>query len=131
MTKGEKARFATKVQALVKAEQNASQLRGIRNETIVARTTAFRKGTTSREAGNIHEHIVRIDEAIGGADQNVEAAGKQVDVARGKLVERRRDQKAVELLRDRRFRSWLKDYYRDKGKTLDDIATIKYVKKEE
>jgi flagellar export protein FliJ len=131
LTEGEKTRFAVKVQALVRAEEDASRLRGVRNQTIVARMSAFREGITSREAANLHEHIVRINEAIGVADVSVESATGAVDIAREKLVERRRDEKAVELLKKRRFQAWERDYYRDEGKTLDDIATIRHARASE
>ena len=128
MTEGEKAIFATKVKGLVNAEETASQLRGLRNETLLVRLRAFENGLTAREAGNLHEHIVRINETIEHADQDVGKARVMVDKARVKLVERRRDERAVELLRQRRFQTWLRDYYRDEGKTLDDIGTIRHVR---
>jgi flagellar protein FliJ len=128
MTEGEKAHFAARVKELVGAEENASALRGVRNETLVARLKAFEDGLTAREAGNLHEHIVRINEAIGQADQEIDLARDKVDKARVKLVERRRDERAVELLRERRFSAWEKDYYRDEGKTLDDIGNLRHVR---
>jgi flagellar protein FliJ len=128
LTEGEKAQFAVKVRALMNAEENASVLRGFRNETLLARMKAFENGLTAREAGNLHEHIVRINETIDHADRDVEAATVQVDKARVKLVERRRDERAVELLREKRFQAWTEDYYRDEGKTLDDIGTIRHAR---
>jgi flagellar protein FliJ len=129
LTEGEKAQFGLKVRELTKAEQNASELRGIRNQALVVRLESYEKGITSPEASNLHEHIKRIDETIEVAQKKVENAKQNVEVARVKLVERRRDQKAVELVKDRRFKAWQKDYYRDEGKTLDDIATIRHVHK--
>jgi flagellar protein FliJ len=125
LTEGEKARFGIKVRELVKAEENASELRGIRNQALVVRLRTYEDGTTSQEASNLHEHIKRIDETIDVAEKKVENAKQNVEVARKKLVERRRDQKAVELVKDARFKAWQKDYYREEGKTLDDIATIR------
>jgi flagellar protein FliJ len=124
----EKAAFGLKVQTLTKAEEDAWLLRGIRNETLIARLRAYQEGITAKEASNLHEHIVRIDETIDNADQKVEKAKREVDAARDELVERRRDERAVELLKARRFKGWLKEYYRDEGKTLDDIATIRHTR---
>jgi flagellar export protein FliJ len=131
LTESEKARFAVKVNALVGCEEQAGRLRGIRNQTLVARMRAFQIGLTAREAANLHEHIVRIGEAIDHADGDVDKARDQVDKARVKLVERKRDQRAIELLRERRFQTWMRDYYRDEGKVLDDIGTIRHVRTSE
>jgi flagellar export protein FliJ len=128
LTGSEKARFAARVQALTRAQDNASTLKGIRNETILTRLRAFESGLTAREASNLHEHIVRIDESIDKADQDVADAGHQVDKARVNLVERRRDERAVELLRKRRFQTWLRDYHRDEGKTLDDVGMMRHLR---
>jgi len=128
LTEGEKTRFALRVQELTRAQENASLLKGIRNETIVARLRVFESGLTAREASNLHEHIVRIDESIEKADQHVMDSSHHVNKAREKLVERRRDERAVELLRKRRHQTWLRDYYRDEGKTLDDIGTIRHLR---
>ena len=131
LTEAEKAHFATKVAAVLRAEEHASRLRGIRNETLIARIRALQYGTTATEVSNIHEHLIKVDEALGNALEKVEKTKFEMEQARQKLVERRRDQRAIELIKDRRFSSWLRDYYREEGKILDDIATIRYLRKQE
>lgn len=128
LTEAEKSHFGRKVSELRRAQDNASVLRGIRNETQLTRMQSLRHGIPAREACNLHEHLLRIEEAIDSADKKVEAAELEVDRAREKLVERRRDERVVELLRDRRHAAWLLDYYRDEGKVLDDIATIRHAR---
>ncbi len=131
LTERERIRFAGKVGALVRTENQAVELRGIRNANLVARLRALGIGVAAQQVINLHEQILRIDEAIGQADQNIETAKEDVEKARGELVERMRDERAIEILRERRWERWLRDYYRDESKTLDDIATIRHVRKAE
>jgi flagellar export protein FliJ len=125
----ERVRFATKVGALVRAEEHASELRGIRNATLIARLRALEYGLKAQEVRNLHEHLLRVGEAIDSADNDIGKAKENVDKARGELVERMRDEKAIEKLRERRWKTWLRDYYRDESRTLDDIATIRHVRR--
>jgi flagellar export protein FliJ len=125
----ERVRFATKVGALVRAEEHASELRGIRNATLIARLRALEYGLKAQEVRNLHEHLLRVGEAIDSADNDIVKAKENIDKARGELVERMRDEKAIEKLRERRWKTWLRDYYRDESRTLDDIATIRHVRR--
>lgn len=98
------------------------------NSTKIEHQRSLETGTTTREIVNLHEHIVRISEAIDLADEEIEKARVEVDKARDKLVIRRRDERAIEIYRKRRFNAWLQDYYRDENRTLDDLATIRHVR---
>lgn len=129
LTARERARLAHRVGMLTRAETHSAELRGIRNASLVARLRALETGLTAREASNLHEHLVRIGEAIDTADSDVESARKEVDKARENLVERRRDERVIELYRKRQWQAWLKDYYRDESKILDDSGTIRHVRR--
>jgi len=124
----ERVRFATKVMALVQAENRASELRGIRNATFIARLRTLEHGTKALEILNLHEHLLRIGDAIDVADKEIVKAKDNVEKARGELVERMRDEKVIEMLKARRWKTWLRDYYRDESKTLDDIATLRHAR---
>lgn len=127
LTEAEKVRFAAKIAALNRAREKAINLRRIRNQLLISRLRAFQSGLTAREAANLHEHIVRISDAISAADREVEIAEAEVNKARDRLVEKRREERAIELLRKRRYQSWIRDFNRDETKTLDDVATIRHV----
>jgi flagellar FliJ protein len=131
LTNRERISLAQAVGVLTRAEDHASDMRGVRNETLLLRIRALETGLTAKEMENLHHHVLRIDEAIDQAEDDIEKAREDMEDARGKLVERRRDERAIELHRDRRFKAWLKDYYRDEGRTLDDLATIRHVRREE
>jgi len=131
LTNRERISLAQAVGILTRAEDHATDMRVVRNETLLRRLRALEAGLTVREIENLHHHVLRIDEAIDSAEDDIEKAREEVEKARGKLVERRRDERAIELHRDRRFKAWLKDYYRDESRTLDDLATIRHVRREE
>ena len=131
LTNRERISLAQAVGIQTRAEDHASDMRGVRNETLLRRLRALEAGLTVKEIENLHYHMLRIDEAIDQAEDDIDKARGQVEKARGKLVERRRDERAIELHRDRRFKAWLKDYYRDESRTLDDLATIRHVRREE
>jgi flagellar export protein FliJ len=80
------------------------------------------------QAVNLHEHLLRIDETVRFANEKTEKARIEVSAATEKLVEKRKEEEILKTLRKRRFDAWTRDYYRDEGKTLDDIATVKYLK---
>ncbi len=129
LTQRERVRLARRAAALAAAEDNASRLRGVRNATKIEHIRALKEGTTSRQVSNLLEHLVRVGEAIEHADEGVHTAEGEVEKARTKVVERRRDQKAIEMHRERRFKTWLRDYYRDETRILDDLATIQHVRR--
>jgi len=131
LTGRERISLAQAVGILTRAEDHASDMRGVRNETLLRRIRGLETGLTSREMENLHHHVLRIDEAIEHAEDDIEKAKDGVEKAREKLVERRRDERAIELHRERRFKAWLKDYYRDESRILDDLATIRHVRREE
>ena len=122
--------LAQTIGVLTLAEQKAVELRGIRNATMLNRMRSLEDGVTAREVGNLHHHILRIEEAIDQADEHIALAQVEVEKSRVKLVERRRDEKAIELHRNRRWQAWLRDYYRDENRTLDDLATIRHVRQD-
>ena len=128
LARRERIGLAQAVGILTRAEEHASDMRGVRNETLLRRLRALETGLTAREVGNLHHHVLRIDEAVGHAEKNIEGAKVDVGKARDKLIERRRDERAIELHRDRRFQAWLKDYYRDENRILDDLATIRHIR---
>jgi flagellar protein FliJ len=129
LTQSQRVHLARKIGVLSLAEQKAVELRGIRNATLVNRLRSLEEGVMARDIGNIHQHVMRIEEAIGVADEDIEHAQVEVDESRTQLVERRRDEKAIELHRARRWQTWLRDYYRDENRTLDDLATIREARK--
>ena len=131
LTRRERIGLAQAVGVLTRTEERASEMRGVRNETLLRRLRALEVGLTAREVGNLHHHVLRIDEAIGQADRDIENAKVDVEQARGKLIERRRDERAIELHRNRRFQAWLKEYYRDENRILDDLATIRHIRQDE
>ena len=131
LTARERARLAQRVGVLARAQSRAGELRGIRNASLVARMRALEVGLTAREAANLHEHLCRVGEAIDQAEMKVEHARREVDKARDDLVERRRDERAIELLRKRRWQTWLREYHRDESRILDDLATIRHVRRVE
>jgi flagellar export protein FliJ len=124
----ERVRFAQKIGALTRAEQCAGELRGILNATKITRLRALELGMDAQEAANLHEHLVRVDEAIDHADGDVNKAKVVVDKGRKELVEKRRDERAIELYRERRLKVWTRDFHRDETRTLDDIGTIRHVR---
>ncbi len=128
LTSRERLIFGTKVGALVGAEEHASRMRGVRNATLLARLRALDRGLTSLEMRNLHEHVLRIDEAIVNADVGIIKAKDAVNKARGELTNRMKDEKVIENFRLRRWKAWLVDYYRDEGRILDDIATTRHVR---
>jgi flagellar export protein FliJ len=112
----------------VHAEEREQNLRNIRDETIESRIRAIQEGMSAREIGNLHEHLVRIDETIEHAGKEIVKAREETDKARVDLVEKRRDERAIELYRKRKHKVWLRDFYRDENRTLDDIGTILHVR---
>ena len=129
LTGRERISLANRVGILARAEDHASGLRGIRNAMLVQRLRALEYGLTAREVENLHEYVLRIDDAIGSAVGQIEKAREQVEVAREELVTRRRDERVIELHRERRWKTWLRDYYRDENRTLDDLATLRHVRR--
>lgn len=128
LSERERIRFADKVGTQVRAEEHEKNLKNVRDATKRIRIGKFQEGMTPVEIGNLHEHLVRIDETIDRAGTEVVKARNNTENARVDLVKRRRDQRTIELYRDRRWKAWLKDYYRDETRTLDDIATIRHVR---
>ena len=122
--------LAQRVGILTRAEERATELRGVRNATLISRLRALEIGLTSREMANLHHHMLRIKEAIDRADTDTRKARERVEKAREKLVERRRDERAIELHRQRRWQAWRMDYDREESRILDDLATIRHVRRE-
>ncbi|MFH1676917.1 MAG: flagellar FliJ family protein, partial [bacterium] len=100
-----------------------------RNNLVLYRMQGFGKGIMAGEAINLHEHLIRTGEAVGKAESKVEEKKGVVTGARKKLLEKRRDEIAIESLKKRRFQAWLKEYYRDESRQLDDIATVKHARR--
>lgn len=100
----------------------------MRDATIRIRLGKMQEGLTPVEIGNLHEHLVRIDETIDRAGNEIERARENTEKARIELVEKRRDERSIELYRERRHQAWLKEYNRDETRTLDDIGTIRHVR---
>ncbi len=113
---------------LARLEKQAGDLKGYLNTSKIQSVHALESGLTAREIGNLHENMLRTEEAIDGALEKVEQGKETVENARGELVEKRRDERAIELYRERRFKAWVKDYHRDESKTLDDLSTIRHVR---
>jgi flagellar protein FliJ len=128
MTERERTHFAEKVGIQVRAEQHENNLRDFRDATRRVRIGKLQEGMTPGEIGNLHEHLIRIDESIGHAGQEIARAKEATERVRVELVKKRRDERTIELHRERRWKSWLKDYHRDETRTLDDIATIRHVR---
>jgi len=128
LTQIERVGLARTVGELARAEEAAVSLRGNRNTVRVARLRAIEKGTTSSEVRNLHEHMLRIDEAIDKADEDVRLAGVEVEKAREKLVGKRKEERAIELHRERRWKVWLRDYYRDENRQMDDVGNTRHVR---
>ncbi len=128
LSERERTRFARKVGKQAHAEEREQNLRDIRDETIESRIKAIQEGMSAREIGNLHEHLVRIDETIEHAGAEIVKAREETDKARLDLVEKRRDERVIELYRKRKHKVWLRDYYRDENRTLDDIGTILHVR---
>jgi flagellar biosynthesis chaperone FliJ len=55
-------------------------------------------------------------------------ARENAEKVRVELVKKRRDERTIELFRERLWKTWLKEYYRDETRTLDDIGTIRHVR---
>lgn len=128
MTERERTRFAEKVGIQVRAEEHEKNLRNFRDATRQVRIGKLQEGMTPGEIGNLHEHLVRIDESIGHAGEEIAIARENAEKVRVELVKKRRDERTIELFRERRWKTWLKDYYRDETRTLDDIGTIRHVR---
>jgi len=124
----ERVTFSRKAGELARAQEHESELRNLREAMKVLRIHALSEGTTSTEVGNIHNHLLRIGDAIDSAAETVVNAEKDVEEARGELVEKMRDERAIELLKERRWKAWQKEYYRDEGRVLDDIANIRHAR---
>jgi len=124
----ERIRLAERVGALNREEEHKVRLQKVRNETLVRRLRALETGLTAREMGNLHYHLLRVEEAIDRTELNIRNAEIEVEKARAELVKRRRDERAIELHRDRRWKVWLRDYNRDESRTLDDMATVRHVR---
>ena len=128
ITNQAKSELAVKIGDLTRAERNAGELKNSRNNLVLYRMQGFVKGITAGEAVNLHEHLIRTGEAVGKAESKVEEKKVVVAGARKKLLEKRRDEIAIDNLRKRRFKNWLKEYYRDESRQLDDIATVKHTR---
>jgi len=128
LTRIERVGLARCVGELARAEEDAVNLRGNRNTVRIARLRTVESGTTSMEVRNLHEHMLRIDEAIDNADEEKRKAEEEVGKAREKLVSKRRDERAIELHRERRWKVWLRDYYRDENRVMDDIGNTRHVR---
>ena len=126
LTGEEKTRLAREVGKLTKIEQQGKSLREIKLATQKMRIRGLSEGLYPGEIINLHEHLLRVDETIADTDKKIVVALQDVEKARLKLIERRKDEIVVESLKKRIFKRWLRDYYRDDGKTLDDIGNIQY-----
>ena len=130
LTQRERVNLAREVGVLSEAEAMAAKLRGYANEMGILQHRKLDTGTTSTEVVNLHEHMVRVQESIVNAEADIDKAEDAVEAQRTVLVEKRREERAIELYKARRWKLWLKDYYRDENLTLDDLATMRHVKRE-
>lgn len=128
LTEQAKGFLAGKVGELQAARNESNELREIRNRTKEYRDKGLKTGMHAFQAVNLHEHLLRIDETVRFANEKTEKARIEVSAATEKLVEKRKEEEILKTLKKRRFDAWTRDYYRDEGKTLDDIATVKYLK---
>ncbi len=128
MTQVERVELAQRIGTLTRTQNHAVSLRQSRSEARIRRLQSIERGTSRHEVINIHEHMLRIEEAIGVTEEEIQTAEEEVEKARQKLVTRRRDERAIELHRERRWKTWLKDYYRDENRTLDDLAIMRHVR---
>lgn len=131
LTDQERGRLANSVASLNVALDEANQLINIRESTISYRDEKLRSGVEAGEVVNLHGHLQRIEESISFAQEKVDEARDDVRKSTEALVEKKRDEKALEIVKSRRFSVWLRDYYRDEGKILDDIGTMKYLRDSE
>ncbi|MFG0330957.1 MAG: flagellar export protein FliJ [Phycisphaerales bacterium] len=53
---------------------------------------------------------------------------RQIDRARGELIEARRRRRALELLRERRRDEWLRSYRRREANEIDDLVMSRYAR---
>jgi len=130
LTQKERIGLAREVGVLSQAEAASAQLRGYLNEMSITQIHTIEAGTTGKEAVNLHEHRLRVEEAIVHADGDIVKARENVEKQRELLVEKRRGERAIEMYRSRKWKAWLKDYYRDENRTLDDLGMIRHVMNE-
>ena len=71
LTNRERISLAQAVGILTRAEDHATDMRGVRNETLLRRLRALETGLTVREIENLHHHVLRIDEAIDSAEDEL------------------------------------------------------------
>jgi len=80
----------------------------------------------------IRQHANHSMQVTGRAQQlavRLLAIHRQVEHARGKLLEATRARKASELLRDKHYQRWQRDQQRRETAELDDIATQAYTRR--
>lgn len=70
-----------------------------------------------------------LKEQIKKRSEDAKNCEKQVNRARNELVERMRESKALQNLKDRQYRQYKIVYWKEQGKILDEMASVRYYRR--
>ncbi len=69
-----------------------------------------------------HKYIKSLDEDIDNSKRNIQKLKKKVDIARNKLLDKTKERKTIEKLRDVRFSEYKKAVKKEEQNFLDEIS---------
>jgi flagellar FliJ protein len=107
---------------LRRAQQTISQDKSEMAQQLTGRVDVGRIRQHAAHSGAFQRHIHKLA-------QRLLDLLKRIEQQRGRLLEATRDRKAVELLRDKRYRQWQQEQRRREASEIDEMTTQAYARR--